>query len=87
MTKEQCENIIIGLMKTIREVYHEYNPDGKYLALAITENISANNSYWGENKDRQLAVTLFEDGTLGRTCVDDNGQLRTEYEGAIKNAG
>lgn len=87
MTREQCENIIIGLLKTIRDVYHEYNPEGNTLSLSISENLSVNNSYWSDDREHQLHVTLFEDGDIGRWTMDENGVMQTRFEEAVKRAG
>jgi len=87
VTREQCENIIIGLLKTIRDVYHEYNPEGNTLSLSISENLSVNNSYWSDDMEHQLHVTLFEDGDIGRWTMDENGVMQTRFEEAVKRAG
>lgn len=90
MTREQCENIILCLMKTIRDVYHEYNPEGQRLSMSIGENVSVNNCYWNEDREHQLNVTLFPDGDIGRYTMDENGETHTEYcnaEEALRNAG
>lgn len=54
MTREQCEKRIRDLMIQIDKVYHEYNPDGKYLSIAIVGDvIMANNS---THDEKQLDV-------------------------------
>ena len=51
MTREQCEKKIRDLMMQIDKVYHEYNPDGKYLHLAIVGDvIMAHNNTHDEKK-------------------------------------
>lgn len=54
MNRKECEKKIIDLMIQIDEVYHEYNPDGKYLSLAIVDGaIMADN---GTHDEKQLDV-------------------------------
>lgn len=52
MTRQECEQQILDKMKEISDLYLQYNPTGKYLAVFYTENgISANNQYWEEDKN------------------------------------
>lgn len=53
MTRKECQKKIFDLMLEIVKVYHEYNPDGQYLALQYNcENdddvhyIQFNNRCW-----------------------------------------
>ena len=51
MTRYQCEKKIGDLMIQIDKVYHEYNPDGKYLHISIVGDvITANNSIHDEKQ-------------------------------------
>lgn len=86
MSRKECEDIIIGMMQLIRDVYRAYNPDGNYLSLSITENISVNNSYYDVDKDKPINVTLFPDGEIGRGYLGEDGKTYTEYEGGKNNA-
>lgn len=61
MERRDCEIIILALMKQIAEIYHQYNPDGKYLTLTYikddddgTDYIDFNNRYYDEDKEHQL---------------------------------
>lgn len=64
MDRESCERLIAEKLVEIREVYHKYNPGGRYLSLCIqfSENgngndnsdwdvwsHSANNACWGQH--------------------------------------
>ena len=52
MTRKEAENKIVELMKQIREVVLEYNPEEDYLTMAMTswdgalDTFSFNNSYF-----------------------------------------
>ena len=51
MNRYQCEKKIGDLMMQIGKVYHEYNPDGKYLHISIVGDvITANNSIHDEKQ-------------------------------------
>lgn len=51
MTREQCEKKIRDLMIQIDKVYHEFNPDGKFLYIAIVGDvITAKNSTYDEKQ-------------------------------------
>lgn len=65
MTRFECEEKILEKIKEVVELYHQYNPDGCYLAASYskTENggvISINNSYWhgGEDSERVITANL-----------------------------
>lgn len=51
MTRHECETIILEKMQEIVDVYHQYNPDGRYLALTYMDEdndgyIMCNNRCW-----------------------------------------
>lgn len=51
MTRTECEKQIEKKFREIIDIYHQYNPDGKYLALAYVDDdgdghISVNNRCW-----------------------------------------
>ena len=51
MTREKCEKKIRDLIIQIDKVYHEYNPDGKFLYIAIIGDvITAQNSTYDEKQ-------------------------------------
>lgn len=58
MEREECQKQIRDLMIQIRDVYKEYNPDGKYLSMFINgddlEDLMVNNTYWNDDADRPL---------------------------------
>jgi hypothetical protein len=52
MTRKEAEGIILGLLEEVRNVYLEYNPDGKQLNIAVSdESVFAFNDYWDKEKD------------------------------------
>lgn len=62
MTRKECEKKIMGLLQEIVDVYHEYNPDGEYLALQYggkiheddadsPDYLQFNNRYWPATGD------------------------------------
>lgn len=63
MTRYQCEKKIGNLIIQIDKVYHEYNPDGKYLQISILGDvITANNSIHDE-KQLDLCRVIKRNGT------------------------
>lgn len=38
MTKEQCEQVMVRIMRIAMRIYHKYNPDGDHLSLFQIEN-------------------------------------------------
>ena len=72
MTKEQCEAIISGMMKQIIDIYHDYNPDGKYLNLAYVggDYWCFNNAYFGEDAERPINISSYiEEGQENETVA------------------
>lgn len=57
MEREECEKQIRDLMIQIDEIYHEYNPDGDYLTLAIMgDTLMANNMAYADDADNPLDI-------------------------------
>ena len=57
MKKEECQKQIIDLMIQIRDIYREYNADGKYLSLAIMDDtLMANNMKHTDDADNPLDI-------------------------------
>ena len=58
MTRNQCERKLAQKIKELWEIYQEYNPDGKYLSVAITDGnpFHCNNEYY--NADRLKKITF-----------------------------
>lgn len=57
MKRKECQKQIIDLMIQIRDVYKEYNADGKYLSLAIMGNtLMANNMKHTDDVDHLLDI-------------------------------
>jgi hypothetical protein len=52
MTQKEVEEKILGLLEEVRNVYLEYNPDGKQLNIAVAyDQLSAFNNYWDKEKN------------------------------------
>ncbi len=57
MKRKECEKQIIDLMIQIGKAYHEYNPDGTYLSLAIMDNtLMANNMCYTDDADHPINI-------------------------------
>lgn len=61
MNRQECEEKIAEKLREIVDIYHQYNPDGKYLAMAYLlsdeyESISANNRYWQDGEDQVMKI-------------------------------
>lgn len=55
MKREECEKQIRDLMIQIYKVYHEYNPDGKYISMFIMDDdLFMNNAYYSDDADHPL---------------------------------
>ena len=52
MTQKEVEEKILELLTKIRSIYLEYNPEGKQLNIAVSdESVFAFNDYWDKEKD------------------------------------
>ena len=72
MTRQECEKAIADKMREIVGIYHNYNPDGKYISLCYMkedgdETIHGNNRYWTaqntdgvDGEDKDLPIDFFE---------------------------
>lgn len=60
MTREECEKAILAKIEEIAEIYHQYNPDGKYLDMCMNgddgTHMSVNNAYFGEDRTAPLSA-------------------------------
>ena len=57
MKRNECQKQIIDLMIQIRDVYREYNADGKYLSLAIMgDTLMANNLKYTDDANHPLDI-------------------------------
>lgn len=55
MTKNECEDKIMEKLREIRDIYHEFNPNGIYLTMYIQNgNLYINNAYWGADIDTPI---------------------------------
>lgn len=62
MTRYQCEKKIRNLMIQIDEVYHEYNPDGKYLHISILNDVIVANNSIHDEKQLDLCYVIKRNG-------------------------
>lgn len=59
--REQAERMLIQITRKFFDAYKEYNPDGDYITIAITNgNISINNAFWA--KDSEKPINCYDDG-------------------------
>ena len=50
MERFEAETVLLEKLNEIRELYLEYNPDGKYLSVCITDDgVQCNNAHWGDD--------------------------------------
>ena len=68
MGRKECEKLIAEKLQEIVDIYHQYNPQGAYLAMTYYkdsehESVSVNNCYWdgGEDHVRPLDSTLWKE--------------------------
>lgn len=50
MTREECERAILDKLSEIKAIYHQYNPNGLYLSMTMSEGEKlsvANADYYG----------------------------------------
>lgn len=58
MKREKCEKQIRDLMIQIRDVYRQYNADGKYLSMCIMDDfVNMNNSFYADDADHPLNMS------------------------------
>ena len=65
ITVEECKRLIAEKLHEIFDIYHQYNPDGTYIVLSVSEDddnryYSFNNAYWDEDKDEDGDITRKE---------------------------
>ena len=57
MTRQECEDKILEKLEEIVEIYHEYNPNGEYLAMFYhLHGVNVNNEYWDGGNDEDHVV-------------------------------
>ena len=75
MTRSECETKIAERLKEIKEIYEQYNPDGKYLSLCIIDGcIKFHNRYWKTDEYNGIE----EDGEDINAPIDYHKNLREE---------
>ena len=61
MDRAECEELLVRKVLEIRRIYKEYNPDGDYLTMHVSNiAISINNSHWIGGKDAGRPINVFE---------------------------
>lgn len=82
MTREECEKMILELLKAIDSIHKAYNPHANYLSLCcLNGQLSANNSYAEGDKDHQINITLFADGEImQRTFIKDKCDTQLNFK-------
>ena len=74
MTREECEKKIAEYCTAIRLTMLEYNPGADYLSITLrkgkngnddgdwdTYDVTGNNAYWEEDKERPISFHSFKD--------------------------
>ena len=94
--RDDAEKAILMKLKEIDEVWHSYDPNGTYLSMSISkvtdgmENesgswdamvFSANNAYWGQDKDTPIDVSQWFDIHNDKydSCVHDDDEPSFHY--------
>lgn len=62
MNRHETEEKILDLLEEIMNVYHGYNPDGKYLNMTFgvfegKPYVNVNNAYWHGGDDENAVIT------------------------------
>ena len=66
MTRNEAEKRILKALEELQRVYFDYNPNGEYLNVIISNDyISATNdfSYGGKDHDFPISVSVLKEGT------------------------
>lgn len=61
LTKHECEELLLKKFEEMIRIYHQYNPNGKYLSLAFTviedtEVYAINNAYYKGGRDEDFQI-------------------------------
>lgn len=70
MDRRQCESLIMEKLEEIVAIYHEYNPEGRYITLTYANYSGAEyfdivNRYYDEDKEYQINYNNIE-GSVNR---------------------
>lgn len=89
LSRIECESAILRKMKEIIDIYHEYNPDGDYISLCMTNNesIHVNNISYEDGK----AIHCFMsdrngNNALGTVFKSGNNPIAHYIEFDIRDA-
>lgn len=66
MNRHDTEEKILDLLEEIMNVYHGYNPDGKYLTMTFGVHegkpyVNVSNAYWHGGDDEDHVITASRD--------------------------
>lgn len=65
--RQETEKKILDLLAEIRDIYHEYCPEGNYLHMSILDgNIDVNNDYFKSGCIKPINASL-DDGRIYRS--------------------
>lgn len=65
--RQETEKKILDLLAEIRDIYHEYCPEGNYLHICILDgNIDVNNDYFKGGNVKPINASL-DDGRIYRS--------------------
>lgn len=55
MNKEECEKKLVNKIKEMWDIYKEYNPEGDFINVCISEeNLIINNKYFGNDGNKPI---------------------------------
>lgn len=55
MTKEECEKKLVNKIKEMWDIYKEYNPEGDFINVYISNGIlTINNRYYGADGNKPI---------------------------------
>lgn len=58
--RQETEKKILDLLAEIRDIYHEYYPEGNYLHMSILDDsISVNNDYYNGEHIKPIEASLY----------------------------
>ena len=79
MTRTECERAMLEKLIEIRNIYKEYNPNGKYLSLAYRIGINGNDDGDWDTERLSILDGVYLDST------DANNQIYCDSQRDIKN--
>ena len=78
INRKECEEQILELLKEIREVYRDYNPQGEYLSMCLNSgSIHFNNAWFSKESDCKKPI----EGWLNEQGEFTSYDTREAYNG------